>query len=768
MAITVKHLKVSTIPDSGDDTLIEPSDWNNDHVLTGTVPVANGGTGAATLTGYVKGNGTSNMTASSTIPNTDVTGLGTMSTQNANNVSITGGSISGATVSGYIPTTEKATANGVATLDGSGTVPISQLPAAVLGALSYQGTWNANTNTPTLVSSSGTKGYYYVVSVAGSTNLNGITDWQVGDWAVFNGTAWQKIDNTDAVTSVNGYTGTVVLTNTDISGFGTMSTQNANSVAITGGTIDGTTIGGTTPAVITGSTINANTKVVSPDYYAQSVLGGNLRTYTGTSLVNWDGGGSGNVTINGGLLASPANKNVTLSPSGTGTVTINPATAGAIDNMVIGATTPKAITGTTVTATTFSGSGASLTSIPNSALVNSAITINGVSTALGGSASVGTVTSVAATAGTGISVSGSPITGSGTLTITNTAPDQTVALTSGTGISVTGTYPNFTVTNTAPSSGGTVTSVTGTAPISSSGGNTPAISISQATTSTNGYLSSTDWNTFNNKQPAGSYLTAVTADAPLTGSGTSASHLSIPAATTSVNGYLTSTDWNTFNGKAPAVTYTTNYIPFGQGTTTPNQSANLQWDGSTLRAGSNALLGGTTNPIAGFTGSTNNYIQGYMYNANNGTSASSDFVAYTNNSTDAHGWADMGFTSQTYADSVYTVTGPNEAYLFGSAPSGSGKTGNLVYATDSTGTANVHQFYVGGFTQAKSAWKAQIDTTGLKATQLNATNGIICNSKSIAASFTIASGDNAMSTGPVTVASGQAVTISSGSRWVVL
>ena len=742
MAITVKHSKVSTIPDGTDTSVVRPSDWNDDHVLTGTIPVANGGTGASTLTGYVKGNGTSTMTASSTIPNTDVTGLGTASTKDA------------------------GVANGVATLDSSGQVPLSQIPA--LGDLNYQGTWNATTNTPTLTSSVGTKGYYYVVSVAGTTNLNGITDWQIGDWAVYNGTAWQKIDNTDAVTSVNGYTGTVVLTNTDISGFGTMSTQNANSVAITGGTIDGTTIGGTTPAVITGSTINANTKVVSPDYYAQSVLGGNLRTYTGTSLVNWDGGGSGNVTINGGLLASPANKNVTLSPSGTGTVTINPATAGAIDNMVIGATTPKAITGTTVTATTFSGSGASLTSIPNSALVNSAITINGVSTALGGSASVGTVTSVAATAGTGISVSGSPITGSGTLTITNTAPDQTVALTSGTGISVTGTYPNFTVTNTAPSSGGTVTSVTGTAPISSSGGNTPAISISQATTSTNGYLSSTDWNTFNNKQPAGSYLTAVTADAPLTGSGTSASHLSIPAATTSVNGYLTSTDWNTFNGKAPAVTYTTNYIPFGQGTTTPNQSANLQWDGSTLRAGSNALLGGTTNPIAGFTGSTNNYIQGYMYNANNGTSASSDFVAYTNNSTDAHGWADMGFTSQTYADSVYTVTGPNEAYLFGSAPSGSGKTGNLVYATDSTGTANVHQFYVGGFTQAKSAWKAQIDTTGLKATQLNATNGIICNSKSIAASFTIASGDNAMSTGPVTVASGQAVTISSGSRWVVL
>ncbi|HSG51257.1 MAG TPA: hypothetical protein VLA40_04040 [Rheinheimera sp.] len=62
----------------------------------------------------------------------------------------------------------------------------------------------------------------------------------------------------------------------------------------------------------------------------------------------------------------------------------------------------------------------------------------------------GTVTSVDLTAGTGISVSGGPITSSGSITVTNTAPDQTVALTGGTGISTSGTYPNFTITNDAP------------------------------------------------------------------------------------------------------------------------------------------------------------------------------------------------------------------------------------------------------------------------------------------------------------------------------
>lgn len=87
---------------------------------------------------------------------------------------------------------------------------------ALVGGLNYQGVWNASTNTPTLTSSVGTKGYYYKVSVAGNTNLNGITDWEIGDLAIFNGTVWDQIDNTDSVSSVNGYTGAVSLTTDDV------------------------------------------------------------------------------------------------------------------------------------------------------------------------------------------------------------------------------------------------------------------------------------------------------------------------------------------------------------------------------------------------------------------------------------------------------------------------------------------------------------------------------------------------------------------------
>lgn len=86
----------------------------------------------------------------------------------------------------------------------------------LVGGSIYQGTWNASTNTPSLASGVGTKGYYYIVSVAGSTNLDGITDWNVGDWAIFDGTAWQQVDNTDAVVSVNGFTGAVSLTTANI------------------------------------------------------------------------------------------------------------------------------------------------------------------------------------------------------------------------------------------------------------------------------------------------------------------------------------------------------------------------------------------------------------------------------------------------------------------------------------------------------------------------------------------------------------------------
>jgi len=111
---------------------------------------------------------------------------------------------------------QKAAASGLATLDSGSKIPIGQIPSSLIGADRYQGTWNASTNSPTLVSATGTQGYYYIVSVAGSTTLDGVSAWAVGDEALFNGTAWIKKDYTDLVTAVNGATGAVVLTTADI------------------------------------------------------------------------------------------------------------------------------------------------------------------------------------------------------------------------------------------------------------------------------------------------------------------------------------------------------------------------------------------------------------------------------------------------------------------------------------------------------------------------------------------------------------------------
>ncbi|MFZ2978592.1 MAG: hypothetical protein WA057_02900, partial [Candidatus Magasanikiibacteriota bacterium] len=81
----------------------------------------------------------------------------------------------------------------------------------VLGSLSYQGAWDADANDPAIVSSVGTVGYYYVVSVSGTTNIDGITSWNIGDWIVFGSdNVWEKIESTNNIASVFGRTGIIV------------------------------------------------------------------------------------------------------------------------------------------------------------------------------------------------------------------------------------------------------------------------------------------------------------------------------------------------------------------------------------------------------------------------------------------------------------------------------------------------------------------------------------------------------------------------------
>jgi len=388
--------------------------------------------------------------------------------------------------------------------------------------------------------------------------------------------------------------------------YGSLSSQNSNGVDITGGTIDNTAIGSKTPS--TGSFTSL--KLGAPldvEYggtngfaipragavaygnggaYAFTSVGtsGQVLTSRGSAAPVWSAAATGTVTSVG--LSLPSIFSVSGSPvtsSGTLTGTFNtqaaalvfagPATGSAatptfralvasdLPSLPYGTGTVTSVSGTgTVNGITLTGTvtttgsltlGGTLSGISNSQLTYSSITVNGTSIALGASGSITAANPYALTIGTGLS--GSSYIGSSAVTI---------ALANTTVSAGSYTYGSFTVDAqgrlTAASSGtAPVTSVAATAPIASSGGTTPTISISQATTSTNGYLSSTDWNTFNGKQPAGTYVTSVSGTAPVVSSGGTTPAISMAAANGSTNGYLTSTDWTTFNNKQPAGTYVT-------------------------------------------------------------------------------------------------------------------------------------------------------------------------------------------------------------------
>lgn len=90
---------------------------------------------------------------------------------------------------------------------------ISSITNAI-GALNFKGTWNANTNTPTIVSGVGVKGDYFVVGVAGSTTIDGISNWGVGDWIAYNGSVWQRVEGGADLNGVNlSVSGTTTLSN---------------------------------------------------------------------------------------------------------------------------------------------------------------------------------------------------------------------------------------------------------------------------------------------------------------------------------------------------------------------------------------------------------------------------------------------------------------------------------------------------------------------------------------------------------------------------
>ena len=179
-----------------------------------------------------------------------------------------------------------------------------------VGAVTYKGTWNASANSPFLASGVGTQGDYYVVNIAGSTNLDGITDWQIGDWAIFNGSVWQKVDNTDAVSSVNGQVGTVVLTAANVNAVPNTATITAGTGLTGGGTLASNTTITLANTAVTAGTYGGGTNAASFVVDAQGRL-------TSAANVAIPQGTVTNVATGTGLTGGPITSTGTISLANT-------------------------------------------------------------------------------------------------------------------------------------------------------------------------------------------------------------------------------------------------------------------------------------------------------------------------------------------------------------------------------------------------------------------------------------------------------------------
>ena len=184
-----------------------------------------------------------------------------------------------------------STAIPVITVNAKGVIT-SMSTASFTGGLSYQGGWNASTNTPTLASGVGVNGYYYIVTTAGSTNLDGITDWQIGDWAIFNGSVWQKIDQTNLVASVNGQTGVVVLSASDVGAPSTTGTGASGTwgISVTGNAATATNVAGGAANKIVYNTASSTSAFIDAPTVSSTFL-----KWTGSAFT-WDTAGAGTVT----------------------------------------------------------------------------------------------------------------------------------------------------------------------------------------------------------------------------------------------------------------------------------------------------------------------------------------------------------------------------------------------------------------------------------------------------------------------------------------
>ena len=374
--------------------------------ITPTSVVASGSVTGSNLSGTNTGDQTITLTG-------DVTGSGSGSFA----TTITAGAVTNAKLADMTGTVIKGRSSGTgAPTDLSMASVNAMLPVFVgdSGSGGTQGLVLAPTS-----GSAAAKKFLRADATWVAPDLNDLTPSQAGNSGKVlstNGTttSWSSVGvgsvTSVSVTTANGVSGTVATATTTPAITLALGAITPTSVAASG-TVSGSNLSGTNTGDQTTITGNAGSATV-------------LQTARAINGVNFDGSAAITVTAAGSTLSDT----VPIAKGGTGQITAQAALNALLPSQAGAAGKNLQSDGTNVSFVADAG---------------------------------GTVTSVAATAGTGISVSGSPITTSGTLTITNTAPDQIVALTGGTGITTSGTYPNFTVTNSAPDQTVALTASTG-------------------------------------------------------------------------------------------------------------------------------------------------------------------------------------------------------------------------------------------------------------------------------------------------------------------
>lgn len=585
MAITVKHSKVSTIPDDADTSLVRPSDWNADHTLTGTIDIANGGTGQTTAnaafnalvpsqtgnTGkYLTTNGTNTSWAtvsggSGTVTSVDLTA--------STGISVSGGPI---TTSGSITVTNTAPDQVVSLTAGTG--------------ISTSGTYPNFTITNTSPSSGGTVTSVGLTSSAASLAITNTPITSSGNIGVnFSGIASQYVRGDGSLANFPTSTGG----------------GSSVSYYLNGSVNQGTFVGNTyyqmskTPIFSTGT----NFSIATNGYITQFITDANDPSLLSIPAGNWNfemyfsassSGGTPNFYVE---LYKYDGTTFTLISSGSASP--EDITGGTSKDLYVSA---LAVAQTTLTATDrlavrvyVNNSGRTITLHTEDNNLCQVITTfsTGINTLNGLSAQV----QYFATGTSGSDFNINSATATHTFNLPSASGTNRGALTSA----------DWTTFNNK------VTSVSGTAPVVSSGGTTPAISMAKATTSVDGYLSATDFTTFNNKGngtvTSVAALTLGTTGTDLSstvanGTTTPVITLNVPTASATNRGALSSADWTTFNNKGSGSvtsvsgTGTVSGISLS-GTVTSTGNLTL---GGTLNLSSPPVIGNTT--PAAITGTT--------------------------------------------------------------------------------------------------------------------------------------------------------------------